>query len=132
MIVGTSVKRIGVLSLLACASLPGFATDCIPLVEGVSSSALQRAVEFHQGRSPRLASAGFGCPGPCFWRLELREVVDVQPRARVQVASHPDSQSNYPPRLESRIKTVEVHHFFWGICVCMCVSLGPVLSSRTG
>ena len=47
---------------------------------------------------------------------------DVQPRARGQVASRPNSQPNYPPRLESRIKTIWVRFF----CVCVCVSCGPV------
>ena len=60
-------------------------------------------------------------PWSVLWRPELREGVDVQPRARGQVASRPDSQPNYPPRLESRIKTVEVH-LLLGICVCVCVS----------
>ena len=78
---------------------------------------------FHRARSPHLASSGFGSPGPCFWRLELREGVDDQPRARGQVASHSDSQLNYPPWLESQIKTRRVHFLFGCACVC-----GPVLS----
>ena len=45
-------------------------------------------------------------PWSVFWRPELWKVVDIQPRARGQVASRPDSQQNYPPRLESRIKTI--------------------------
>ena len=61
-------------------------------------------------------------PWSIFWRLELREGVDVQPRARCQVASHPDSQPNYPPWLESRIKTIWVR-FSW-VCLCVC---GPSL-----
>ena len=123
-VVGTSVREVCVPSLLECASLPGFAVDCIPRFGGVSSGALPRAVEFQQGRSPRLASSGFGYPGPCFWRLELREGVDDQSHARGQVASRPYSQPNYPPRLESRIKTRRGPFLFW-VCVSVC---GPVLS----
>ena len=76
---------------------------------------------FHQGRSPCLASSGFGSPGSCFWRLELREGVEDEPRPRGQVASHSDYQPNYPPRLESRIKTRRVHFFFG--CACLCAGL---------
>ena len=77
---------------------------------------------FHQGRSPRLASSGFGSPGPCFWRLELREGVDDELRARGQVASLSDSQPNYPPRRESRIKTRQGPSLFFG-CACLCAGL---------
>ena len=58
-------------------------------------------------------------PWSVLWRPELREGVDDQPRARGQVASHPDSQPNYPPRLESRIKTRRVHFLFW-VCMSVC------------
>ena len=62
-------------------------------VSVVDKSAFWRVVDrgdsgrpSHHGRSPRLASSGFSCPGPCFWRLELREGVDVEPHKRGQVA----------------------------------------------
>ena len=47
--------------------------------------------------------------------------MDVEPRALGQVASRSDSQPNYPPRLEIRIKTRRVHFFFG--CVCLCAGL---------
>ena len=118
-VVGTSVKRLRPVCLKAllsglCGLHPTYRRClvwCITASGGPS----------HQGRSPRLASSGFGSPGPCFWRPELREGVDDQPRTRGQVASWSDSQPNYPPRLKSRIKTRRVHFIFG--CACLCVSL---------
>ena len=64
-------------------------------------------------------------PWSVLWQPELRERVGDQPRARGQVADRPDSQPNYPPRLESQIKT-EVHFLFG----CACLSAGPSCLSR--
>ena len=123
-------------SLLECASLSSLHETALSLLESMSAwvcgglhptapevSRLahysERSFSSREITSSRLL--GIRLPWSVLWRPELREGVDDQLRARGQVASRPDSQPNYPPRLESRIKTRRVHFLFG--CACLCAGL---------